>query len=745
MDGWTALLSCGGSGLDVETPLVFRGDPAGAFGTTVAQFGTSDDGWVLVGAPLERGGADETGAVYRCRFQSGSCQKVPVAGPPGAVNASLGLALAAGDGGVLACGPTSPQACGVNVHLNGFCVHLDCLQPLRRLPDAFPECPKSSMDIAFLIDGSGSIAPHDFNTMKTFIVEVMKRFQGADVQFSLTQFSHLLHDHFNFRTFRDQPDPALLLRSVQQLRGYTHTATAILHVLRQMFVPGRGARAGARRILIVVTDGKRYGDNLSYSDVIPLAESMAVTRYAIGVGSAFQERNAQDELQEIASSPTHDHVFRVDNFDALGDIQNQLQEKIFAIEGTQSAHSSSFQLEMAQEGFSALVTPEGPVLGAVGAYDWSGGVFVYGGGGAPTFVNVSRDLGNLGNLGDLGDLGDMHDAYLGTGARPGGSGAAPEAFWGVPEGPRALLGCLAGPRGLAGLALGAPRFRHLGRVLVFAPGATWKLLAEATGPQVGSYFGAALLPLQPRPGAAPALLVGAPQFYGGGGGGRVDVCEVSGKSRHLRCRQTLRGHPGHPLGRFGASLAHLGDLDGDGWPEVAVGAPLEDEGRGAVYLFRGTRGGISARDGQRTGSAFPSRPRFFGQALSGGRDLSGDRLPDVAVGAQGQVLLLRSQPLLKVTVAVTFEPRVVPASAFECPESEELRGPLATARICLVGAKKTPDSFGSQISASLWFRTQLDPGRLRPPRRFRLRRRRPERDRAGGGGAELPEPRHRLQ
>ncbi|XP_068855146.1 integrin alpha-D-like, partial [Aphelocoma coerulescens] len=679
----TALLSCGGSGLDVETPLVFQGDPAGAFGTTVAQFGTSDDGWVLVGAPLERGGADETGAVYRCRFQSGRCQKVPVAGPPGAVNASLGLALAAGDGGVLACGPTSPQACGVNVHLNGFCVHLDsALQPLRRLPDAFPECPKSSMDIAFLIDGSGSIAPHEFNAMKTFIVEVMKRFQGADVQFSLTQFSSRLHDHFDFSTFRDHPDPALLLRSVQQLRGPTHTATAILHVLQRMFLPDRGARAGARRILIVVTDGEKYGDNLSYSDVIPLAESMAVTRYAIGVGSAFLKPNAQAELHEIASSPAHDHVFRVDNFGALGDIQNQLQEKIFAIEGTQSAHSSSFQLEMAQEGFSALVTPEGPVLGAVGAYDWSGGVFVYGGGGAPTFVNVSRDLGNLG---DLGDLRDMDDAYLGYSV--------------------ASL-ALGGSRGLA---LGAPRFRHLGRVLVFAPGTTWKLLAEATGPQVGSYFGAALLPLQPRPGAAPALLVGAPQFYGGGGGGRVDVCEVSGKSRHLRCRQTLRGHPGHPLGRFGASLAHLGDLDGDGWPEVAVGAPLEDEGRGAVYLFRGTRGGISARDGQRIpGSAFPSRPRFFGQALSGGRDLSGDRLPDVAVGAQGQVLLLRSQPLLKVTVAVTFEPRVVPASAFECPEGEELRGPLATARICFVGAKKTPDSFGSQISASLWFRAELD-------------------------------------
>lgn len=39
---------------------------------------------------------------------------------------------------------------------------------------------------------------------------------------------------------------------------------------------------------------------------------------------------------------------------------------------------------------------------------------------------------------------------------------------------------------------------------------------------------------------------------------------------------------------FGSSLA-LGDLDGDGIEDLAVGAPGEDEGRGAVYLFRGDR------------------------------------------------------------------------------------------------------------------------------------------------------------
>lgn len=96
------------------------------------------------------------------------------------------------------------------------------------------------------------------------------------------------------------------------------------------------------------------------------------------MGSAFKDPKAVAELQTIASPPPEAHVFRVDNFEALRGIQEQLQDKIFAIEGmalrrgpvgrrgpahptvppgTQPAFGSSFQLEMAQEGFSALLTP----------------------------------------------------------------------------------------------------------------------------------------------------------------------------------------------------------------------------------------------------------------------------------------------------------------------------------------------------------------------------------------------------
>lgn len=43
------------------------------------------------------------------------------------------------------------------------------------------------------------------------------------------------------------------------------------------------------------------------------------------------------------------------------------------------------------------------------------------------------------------------------------------------------------------------------------------------------------------------------------------------------------------MGRFGTTIASLADLNGDGLRDVAIGAPLEDDNRGAVYIFLGDK------------------------------------------------------------------------------------------------------------------------------------------------------------
>ncbi|KAG6920725.1 integrin, alpha D, partial [Chelydra serpentina] len=172
----------------------------------------------------------------------------------------------------------------------GYCFLLDqSLRQLQRIPDTLAECHKHVTDIALLIDGSGSINPEDFTKMKTFLSEIMKRFHNTDTQFALMQYSHGFREHFDFSQYRRSRDPDHLLRSVVQLTGWTYTATAIRKVVQELFTSWKGARDEATKVLIVITDGEKSGDPLSYSDAIPEAERAGIIRYAIGVSHGCAE------------------------------------------------------------------------------------------------------------------------------------------------------------------------------------------------------------------------------------------------------------------------------------------------------------------------------------------------------------------------------------------------------------------------------------------------------------------------
>uniref|UniRef100_A0A8C0I2X1 Integrin subunit alpha X n=1 Tax=Balaenoptera musculus TaxID=9771 RepID=A0A8C0I2X1_BALMU len=665
--------------LDIDQPTTFHVNSAG-FGYSVVQYAN----WVVVGAPQEIKAADQTGGLYQCDYSMGKCEPILLPVPPEAVNMSLGLSMVATTSPfrLLACGPTVHHACRENMHLTGFCFLLASPSwQAQRIPAALQECPRQEQDIAFLIDGSGSISSTNFAKMLNFVKAMMRQFQRPSSQFSLVQFSHKFQVHFTFKAFAASSNPLSLLNSVQKLSGYTHTATAIRRVTEQLFSALYGARKDASKILIVITDGQKKRDPLDYKDVIPSAEAAGIIRYAIGVGLAFQNIHSWQELKDIASKPSHEHIFKVENFDALRDIQNQLKEKIFAIEGTQTISSSSFELEMSQEGFSAVFMPDGPVLGAVGSFSWSGGAFLYPPNRSPTFINMSQEHA------------DMRDSYLGY--------STELAIW----------------KGVHSLVLGAPRHQHTGKVVIFTRvSGQWRPKAEVTGTQIGSYFGASLSSVDvDRDGSSDLVLIGAPHYYEQSRGGQVSVCPLPQARAKWQCGAVLRGEQGHPWGRFGAALTVLGDVNGDRLTDVAIGAPGEQENRGAVYLFHGTSGlGISPAHSQRiTGAQFSPSLQYFGQSLSGGQDLTMDGLVDLAVGAWGHALLLRTRPVLRVWANIRITPPEITRSVYECHQQLAFAQSLGEAIVCL-RVSQSPKNRLANLQSVVTFDLTLDPGRLSP-------------------------------
>uniref|UniRef100_A0A8C1XS17 Si:dkey-32n7.4 n=1 Tax=Cyprinus carpio TaxID=7962 RepID=A0A8C1XS17_CYPCA len=460
------------------------------------------------------------------------------------------------------------------------------------------ECPTSQIDIAFLMDGSGSVYNEDFNKMKFFVIEMIKSFIDHDTQFAIAQFSTDCEIHHKFQQVKNAKAWEDAVTRIRQQKRMTNTATAIKKLVKELFVSKGGARPSASKILVVITDGESTEQFLN--EAVQQAQKNNIIRYAIGVGNAFNNDEAAKELAIIASLPTNKHVFKVTDFDALESIREQLKENIIAIEGTQTTGDSS-RMEFAQDGFSATDI----IMTAVGAFQWKGGYQLY----------TKNDQLNV------FQAGREHDSYLGY------SLAIATAF------------------GKKYAVMGAPRHKHKGQVTVSRIDNIPRNLKELDPPkpQIGSYFGAEVCVVDlNRDFTTELLLVSAPTYIEPDREGKVFVYTFNQRSYFDFSGMELVGITGQ-RGRFGSSLASPADLNGDGYMDVLIGAPLEEDGQGSIYIFNGGAYQINPTYSQRiAGSSVRTGLRFFGISLSqSSLDQSRDSLPDIAVGAMGAVLLLR--------------------------------------------------------------------------------------------------------
>uniref|UniRef100_A0A2K6UFC5 Integrin subunit alpha 7 n=1 Tax=Saimiri boliviensis boliviensis TaxID=39432 RepID=A0A2K6UFC5_SAIBB len=212
---------------------------------------------------------------------------------------------------------------------------------------------------------------------------------------------------------------------------------------------------------------------------------------------------------------------------------------------------------------------------------------------------------------------------------------------------------------------GAPRANHKGAVVILRKDSASRLVPEAmlSGERLTSGFGYSLAVADLNSDGWPDLIVGAPYFFERQEelGGAVYVYLNQGG--HWTGISPLR-LCGSPDSMFGISLAALGDLNQDGFPDIAVGAPFDGDGK--VFIYHGSSLGVVTKPSQvLEGEAVGIKS--FGYSLSGNLDMDGNQYPDLLVGSLADtVVLFRARPVLHVSHEVSIAPRSIDLEQPNC-------------------------------------------------------------------------------
>ncbi|XP_057337541.1 integrin alpha-4-like isoform X2 [Microplitis mediator] len=207
-------------------------------------------------------------------------------------------------------------------------------------------------------------------------------------------------------------------------------------------------------------------------------------------------------------------------------------------------------------------------------------------------------------------------------------------------------------------AAGAPRSDDTkGRVFIFLYGGDKRNLIfknTLSGTQLGEYFGSALTSCDIDNNGDDELIVGAPLWTKTGDEGRVYIF-TNKYNTYMELSSWIDGKVEDA--RFGLSVMCLGDIDNDGYKDIAVGAPYEND-HGAVYIFNGQQQGLSKTWSQKiTGDQFPDQLQGFGFSISEPRDVDANGYPDFAVGAfkSSHAVLFRARSVINLNIEVTYD------------------------------------------------------------------------------------------
>uniref|UniRef100_A0A673X3X3 Integrin, alpha 11a n=1 Tax=Salmo trutta TaxID=8032 RepID=A0A673X3X3_SALTR len=599
-----------GFNIDTKNHRIIKGPKQAQFGYTVQQHVAGGQKWLLVGAPYETNGHHQTGDVYKCplgKRSNGSCSKL-----------NLG-----------------------RISLTNVAERKDKM----RLGMTLTTNPK---DNSFVVCGP------------LWSYECGSSYYSTGI---CSRVNATFQSKYRARPFpvwqwcETYMDIVIVLDGSNSIYPWTEVQAFLINILQKFYIGPGQIQVGVVQYGEKVVHEFHLNDYKSVEEVVKRASNIhqrggEETNTALGINVARSEafkRGARRGAKKVmiaiegqregwhhtdmhrceSPDPDDKHFFKVTDESALKDIVDALGDRIFSLEGIPCN-------SMSQAGFSSHFVEDGILVGAPGAYDWNGAVLkeTRQGKVVPPKSSYSQEFPE--------ELKN-HGAYLGY----------------------TVTSVVSARNGRLYVA-GAPRFNHTGKVIIFTLKNTGNLtiLHSLKGQQIGSYYGSEISPVDiDGDGVTDNLLVAAPMFFSGGW--------EKGKVYIYRNRFVLEGaleiQDRGQNARFGSSLAPVPDLNGDGFNDMVVGAPLEDDHRGAIYVFFSQRNRILRKYKQRIAALdMASGLRYFGRSIHGSMDMDEDGLVDLAVGSLGAAVLLWSRSVVRIHANIRFEPSKINIFVKDC-------------------------------------------------------------------------------
>ncbi|CAH7294024.1 Itga8 [Phodopus roborovskii] len=224
---------------------------------------------------------------------------------------------------------------------------------------------------------------------------------------------------------------------------------------------------------------------------------------------------------------------------------------------------------------------------------------------------------------------------------------------------------------VAGIPRGAQNFGYVS--IINSTDMTF--IQNFTGEQMASYFGYTVVVSDVNNDGLDDILIGAPLFMDREF--ESNPREVGQVYLYLQVSALLFQDPQvltgtETFGRFGSSVAHLGDLNQDGYNDIAIGVPFAGKDqRGKVLIYNGNPKGLHTKPSQVLQGIWESQtiPSGFGFSLRGDADIDKNDYP--------------ARPVVTVDAQLLLHPMIINLENKTC-QIPEFPAPVAcfSLRVC---------------------------------------------------------------